>query len=103
MTVVVATARDPSPYLAHLRRLERAGCPVVVALPCRRGRCRASDRPASGGASETRWTVADGRPPGDDLMTDAPTASLSPATWLTLRRGSVESVPVAFVVVAEAA
>jgi uncharacterized protein (DUF58 family) len=29
-TVVVLTARDPSPYLAHLRRLERAGCPVVV-------------------------------------------------------------------------
>jgi len=29
-TVVVVTARDPAPYLGHLRRLERAGCPVVV-------------------------------------------------------------------------
>ena len=29
-TVVVLTARDPSSYLAWLRRLERAGCPVVV-------------------------------------------------------------------------
>ena len=29
-TVVVVTARDPSPFVAHLRRLERAGCPVVV-------------------------------------------------------------------------
>jgi uncharacterized protein (DUF58 family) len=29
-TVVVVTARDPSPYLIHLRRLERAGCPIVI-------------------------------------------------------------------------
>ncbi len=29
-TVVVITARDPGSYLSHLRRLERAGCPVVV-------------------------------------------------------------------------
>jgi uncharacterized protein (DUF58 family) len=29
-TVVVVTARDPSPYLAWLRRIERAGCRVVV-------------------------------------------------------------------------
>jgi uncharacterized protein (DUF58 family) len=29
-TVVVVTARDPSPFLGHLRRLERTGCPVVV-------------------------------------------------------------------------
>jgi uncharacterized protein (DUF58 family) len=29
-TVVVITARDPSPYLAWLRRMERAGCRVVV-------------------------------------------------------------------------
>jgi uncharacterized protein (DUF58 family) len=29
-TIVVITARDPSPDLPHLRRLERAGCPVVV-------------------------------------------------------------------------
>jgi len=29
-TVVVLTARNPSPYLGHLRRLERAGCPVLV-------------------------------------------------------------------------
>ncbi len=29
-TIVVLTARDPSPYVAWLRRLERAGCRVVV-------------------------------------------------------------------------
>jgi uncharacterized protein (DUF58 family) len=29
-TLLVVTARDPSPYLGHLRRIERAGCPVVV-------------------------------------------------------------------------
>ena len=29
-TIVVVTARDPAPYLAWLRRLERTGCPVVV-------------------------------------------------------------------------
>ena len=27
---VVVTARDPSPYVAWLRRIERAGCRVVV-------------------------------------------------------------------------
>lgn len=30
VTVVVVTARDPSPYLAWLRRIERAACPVVL-------------------------------------------------------------------------
>jgi uncharacterized protein (DUF58 family) len=29
-TVVVITARDPSPHLAWLRRIERAGCRIVV-------------------------------------------------------------------------
>ncbi len=29
-TIVVISARDPGAYLAHLRRLEAAGCPVVV-------------------------------------------------------------------------
>jgi uncharacterized protein (DUF58 family) len=29
-TLLVVTARDPSPYLGHLRRMERNGCPVVV-------------------------------------------------------------------------
>ena len=29
-TVVVLTARDPTPYLAWLRRIERAGCRVVI-------------------------------------------------------------------------
>ena len=32
-TVLVLTSRDPAPYLAWLRRIERAGCPVVV-LAC---------------------------------------------------------------------
>jgi hypothetical protein len=30
---VVVPARDPGRYLAHLRHLQRAGCPVVV-LAC---------------------------------------------------------------------
>jgi uncharacterized protein (DUF58 family) len=38
-TVMVLTARDPSPFVAHLRRIERSGCRVVV-LACGR---RASD------------------------------------------------------------
>lgn len=29
-TILVVTARDPFPFVGHLRRLERAGCPVVV-------------------------------------------------------------------------
>lgn len=29
-TVLVVTARDPTPYAAHLRRIERAGCRVLV-------------------------------------------------------------------------
>jgi uncharacterized protein (DUF58 family) len=39
-TVLVLTARDPSPFVAHLRRIERSGCPVVV-LAC--GRQAADD------------------------------------------------------------
>lgn len=34
-TVMVLTARDPSPFVAHLRRIERSGCRVVV-LACGR-------------------------------------------------------------------
>lgn len=29
-TVLVVTARDPAPFVAHLRRIERSGCRVVV-------------------------------------------------------------------------
>jgi uncharacterized protein (DUF58 family) len=32
-TVIVVTARDPLPFVSHLRRLRRAGCPVIV-LAC---------------------------------------------------------------------
>ncbi len=39
-TVLVVTARDPGPYIAALRRIERAGCAVVV-LAC--GPNRATD------------------------------------------------------------
>jgi uncharacterized protein (DUF58 family) len=47
-TVVVVTARDPSPYLAHLRRLERAGCPVVV-MACGPGGAADAARARSAG------------------------------------------------------
>ena len=39
-TVLLVTARDPTPFAAHLRRIERAGCRVVV-VAC--GRRAASD------------------------------------------------------------
>ncbi len=35
-TVLVITARDPSPFAAHFRRLERSGCRVVVVACGRR-------------------------------------------------------------------
>jgi uncharacterized protein (DUF58 family) len=41
-TILVLTARDPSPFVAHLRRIERSGCRVVV-LACGR---RAADEVA---------------------------------------------------------
>ena len=39
-TVVIVTVRDPIPFAAHLRRLERAGCEVLV-VAC--GRSAAAD------------------------------------------------------------
>jgi uncharacterized protein (DUF58 family) len=49
-TIVVVSARDPSPYLAHLRRLDRAGWPVVV-VAC--GREAAADAGRARGAGLT--------------------------------------------------
>jgi uncharacterized protein (DUF58 family) len=42
-TIAVVTARDPSPYLGHLRRLDRAGWPVVV-VACGRGAAADAER-----------------------------------------------------------
>lgn len=62
-TVVVVTARDPSPYLAHLRRLERAGCPVVV-VACGpggvadAGRARAAGMAARSARLDGPWRTA---------------------------------------------
>ena len=35
-TIIVLTARDPAPFAAVIKRIERSGCPVVV-LACGRG------------------------------------------------------------------
>jgi uncharacterized protein (DUF58 family) len=40
-TTIVLSARDPSPWLRHLRRFEAAGCPVVV-VACGKGRAEAA-------------------------------------------------------------
>jgi hypothetical protein len=53
-TVVVLTARNPSPYLGHLRRLERAGCPVLV-IAC--GLAGIADAGAARGAGFAARTV----------------------------------------------
>jgi len=52
-TVVVVTGRDPSPYVAHLRRLERAGCPVVVVACGPAGAADAGRARAAGLAART--------------------------------------------------
>jgi len=62
-TVVVVTARDPSPYVAHLRRLERAGCPVVVvacgpAGAADAGRARAAGMAARSARLDGPWRTA---------------------------------------------
>lgn len=62
-TVVVVTARDPSPYLAHLRRIERAGCPVVViacgpAGAADAGRARAAGLAARSARLDGPWRTA---------------------------------------------
>jgi uncharacterized protein (DUF58 family) len=64
-TVVVVSARDPSPYLAHLRRLERAGWPVVL-VACGResvadaGRARAAGLTARSARLDGPWRTAKG-------------------------------------------
>ncbi len=62
-TVVVLTARDPSPYLAWLRRLERAGCRVVVlacgpAAPADAGRARQAGLVARTARLDGPWRTA---------------------------------------------
>jgi uncharacterized protein (DUF58 family) len=63
-TVVVVTGREPRPYLAHLSRLERAGCPVVV-LACGVNAgadaavARAAGLTARVGRLDGPWQIAD--------------------------------------------
>ncbi len=52
-TVLVLTARDPSPFVAHLRRIERSGCRVVVLACGRRAAEDAARARASGFAART--------------------------------------------------
>ena len=64
-TVVVVTARDPAPYLGHLRRLERAGCPVVVVAcgpdgAAAAGRARAAGLAARSARLDGPWRTAAG-------------------------------------------
>jgi ABC-type sugar transport system substrate-binding protein len=62
-TVVVITARDPAPFVAHLRRLERAGYPVVVVAcgidgPADAGRARAAGLTARSARLDGPWRTA---------------------------------------------
>ncbi|MBA2720693.1 MAG: DUF58 domain-containing protein [Chloroflexi bacterium] len=64
-TVVVLTARDPSSYLAWLRRLERAGCRVVVVAcgpngPTDAGRARQAGLVARAARLDGPWRTAAG-------------------------------------------
>jgi uncharacterized protein (DUF58 family) len=52
-TVLVVTARDPSPFLGHLRRIEQAGCPVVVVACGIDGAADAGRARAAGFAART--------------------------------------------------
>jgi uncharacterized protein (DUF58 family) len=63
-TVMVLTARDPSPFVGHLRRIERSGCRVVV-LACGRragddaARARAFGFAARIGRLDGPWRTAE--------------------------------------------
>jgi hypothetical protein len=62
-TVLVVTARDPSPYLGHLRRIERSGCPVVVVacgpdFAADAGRARAAGLAARTARLDGPWQTA---------------------------------------------
>jgi uncharacterized protein (DUF58 family) len=64
-TVLVVSARDPSPYLAHLRQLERFGCPVVLVACGPRGiadagRARAAGLTARTARLDGPWRTAAG-------------------------------------------
>jgi uncharacterized protein (DUF58 family) len=52
-TVVVLTARDPGPFAAHLRRIERSGCRVLVVACGRRAAEDAARAQALGFAART--------------------------------------------------
>lgn len=63
-TILLLTARDPAPFAAHLRRIERSGCRVlVVACGRRAGEDAASARAAGFAARSARldgpWRTAE--------------------------------------------
>jgi uncharacterized protein (DUF58 family) len=63
-TVLVLTARDPSPFAAHLRRIERAGCRVMVvacgpAASADAGRARALGLTARSARLDGPWRTAE--------------------------------------------
>ena len=62
-TVLVVTARDPSPFLGHLRAIDRAGCPVVVVAcgldgAADAGRARAAGIAARSARLDGPWRTA---------------------------------------------
>jgi uncharacterized protein (DUF58 family) len=62
-TLLVVTARDPSPYLGHLRRMQRAGFPVVVVAcgpngAADAGRARAAGLTARSARLNGPWRTA---------------------------------------------
>lgn len=63
-TILVVSARDPAPFIGHLRRLERAGCPVVhvacgPAGPADAGRARAAGLAARSARLDGPWRTAE--------------------------------------------
>ncbi len=63
-TVLVITARDPTPFVTHLRRIERGGCRVVIVACGRRAaddaaRARASGFAAHGVRLDGPWRTAE--------------------------------------------
>ncbi len=63
-TVVVVTGRDPSSFVGHLRRLEQAGCPVVVVAcgtsgPADAARARMAGLTARSARLDGPWRTAE--------------------------------------------
>jgi uncharacterized protein (DUF58 family) len=64
-TILLLTARDPAPFAAHLRRIERSGCPVMVVASGREAAHDAARARTLGFAARTAhfdgpWRTAEG-------------------------------------------